>query len=126
MDLAKSKVAFVQTVESIQDMEGAKKNAALELGGMESAGMAVRKHRVYEDYMRGLGSNIENKKARAVKLEEDIQKKLEVVKAHRIKKETLEAMCRDARKRHMSAAFKAEQKQADKLVNLRKRFEKQW
>jgi flagellar FliJ protein len=119
MELAKAKTAIALTTSEIAKREALKKEAAAGLGLRETEGMSVREHRIYAAYLRGLDDQIEGAKVRLAKLVEDVRKKHEAAEAHRVKKETLEAIRNKEHNDHLEKFYRAQQKEADELFGLR-------
>ena len=122
MDLAKAKMALAESMKRIEELRNAKDKMIHELEVLESAGLAVKKHRMYIDYRRGLENDIKNEKKRIAEIKKEIKIRHDAVELQRIKKETLEAMRRDAFNKHIKDSLRAEQKVADEMANLRKRI----
>jgi flagellar FliJ protein len=119
MELAKAKTAVVQTKTEIAKREALKKAGTAALGLREAEGMSVHEHRIYAAYLRGLDDQIEGANVRLTKLAEDVRKKHEAVEAHRVKKETLEAIRNKEYNEHLEKFYRAQQKEADELFSLR-------
>jgi len=118
INLAKEKQALIETRNRISGIEQTKRHAAGELEREQEQGIEVDRHRIFTDYLRGLGEDIEFESERLIKIGKRVREKQEAVKAETIKKKTLEWIKETEYSKYLELINRAEYKEADELVGL--------
>lgn len=121
INLAKEKHALIETKNRISKIEQTKQYAAGELEREQEQGIEVDRHRVFTDYLRGLGEEVESESERLIEIGKRIRERQETVKAETIKKKTLEWVKQAEHSKYLELITRAEYKEADELVGLARR-----
>ena len=119
MELAKAKRERVHTEEKIQGMYETKREVLRDLAVSQTRGIKAGRYRIYSAYLEGLGDQIETENDRLVEIGQTISHRHEVAEGERIKKETLELLRENERKKYFKMIEVAQQKAADEVVALR-------
>ncbi len=119
MELAKAKRERIHIEEKIQGMYETKREVLRDLAFSQTRGIKAGRHRIYSAYLEGLGDQIETENDRLVEIGQTISHRHEVAEGERIKKETLELLRENERKKHLEMFEVVQQKEADEVVALR-------
>ncbi|NVL91056.1 MAG: flagellar export protein FliJ [Desulfobacterales bacterium] len=118
INLAKEKQALIETRNRISGIEQTKRHAAGELEREQEQGIEVDRHRIFTDYLRGLGEDIEFESERLIEIGKRVRERQEAVKAETIKKKTLEWLKEAEYNKYLALIDRAEYKESDELIGL--------
>ncbi len=121
IDLARETQALIESKNRISRIEETRTNAGGELEAEQKQGIAVDRYRVFTAYLQGLRQEIESESERLLEVGKRIKEKQHVVKAETIKKKTLEWIKQAEYCKYLEEVRRAEQKEADELVGLRRK-----
>ncbi|MBW2196086.1 MAG: flagellar export protein FliJ [Deltaproteobacteria bacterium] len=119
MELAKARRERIHTEEKIQGMYETKREVLRDLAVSQTRGIKAGRHRIYSAYLDRLGDQIETENDRLVEIGQTISHRHEIAEGERIKKETLELLRENERKKHLEMIEATQQKEADEVVTLR-------
>jgi len=119
MKLARAQKELLDAQEAIRRINERKRNAGVTLSAEQDRGMDGRKYHLHRAYLDGLDKELVDAEAKRLELAGHVSERQGVVKAERVKKETLAHLKDQKKQAHIRSVDRMEQKEADELVGLR-------
>ena len=121
IDLVKARLAVDSKKEQIRQLKESRRDAVIDQKTKEDTGVDVGHHRLYTNFIDGLDIIIESETKVLTELNQEMQKRSDIVKAKTIKRKTLERMEDIEREKYIQWVIQTEQKTMDEIVGLKQK-----